>query len=174
MIFTRNTGRGAWPKAPPEIATEVELYARESGRTATVHYIPYGGWFARFSLRCNDKRMLLYQQGMAPEPPTEDVWFHLPKPGGRPGDFVQLDILQMGASGVRQFLERGNTWSGRGEYASIEDATRKAAQSNADARAKYRADLKEASRYEQRDKRRQRFKIPFLRVGISFNNKEQT
>jgi hypothetical protein len=155
------------PRAPWDIAEEVELFARESGRTATLHYIPGSGWFARFSLRTNDPRMRLYQEGHAEAPPTEDVWFHRPKPGGRPGDFIMLDIEQMGRSGVRTFLERGNTWSGRGEFDSVEDAARKAMEANRREREKLRADARENNRYAQREKRRWRFKIPFLRGGLS-------
>lgn len=151
------------PQAPPEIQDEVELWARKSGRHAKLHFMPVGGWFAIVSLHSHDPRMRSYQEGMAPEPPGEEIWFHRTMPG-RPGDFEGMDILQMGPSGVRAFLERGDTWSGRGEYTSIEDAAKKAEEHNQELKAKNRAFQKEESRHEQRDKRRQRFKIPFLRV----------
>lgn len=177
--------RNGLPVVPVEIQDEVELYARESGRTATLHFIPTelangtairGTWMARFSLRSNDKRLILYQQGMASEPPTEDVWFHEQNPdegnlipgsyGRREGSYRALDILQMGASGIRTFLERGNMWSGRGEFKSLEEQAEKAKTANKEMREKHRQDQKETSRYEQRDKRRSRWKIPFLPVGV--------
>ncbi len=151
------------PKAPPEIQDEVELWARKSGRHAKMHFIPVGGWFAIVSLRSDDPRMKAYQEGMAEEPPGEEIWFHKTMPG-RPGDFEALDILQMGPSGIRAFLERGDTWSGRGEYASVEEAARKAEEHNQRQREKDRAFQKEESRNEQRDKRRWRMGIPFLSV----------
>ena len=154
------------PRPPWEIAEEVELYARESGRHAKLHFAPGGGWVARFTLRPSDKRMRIYQELRTGKPPTEDVWFHRPKPGGRVGDFIPLDILEMGASGVRQFLERGNMW-GRGEYRSLEEQLRQVTEENEEGRLKNRAKAKEANRYMQRDKRRWRFKIPFLPVGIN-------
>ena len=70
-LALRRTGR---PALPHEIQDEVELYARESGRTATLYFAPTqfaGGrclsasWIARFSLRCDDKRMLLWKEGKA-------------------------------------------------------------------------------------------------------------
>ncbi|MCR4339254.1 MAG: hypothetical protein NUW01_05120 [Gemmatimonadaceae bacterium] len=162
-----------YPRAPWEIQEAVELWAREQGRTAKMHMAPGGTWFVRLSLRCNDKRMLLYQQGFSAEPPGEDVWFHIPNPhegkviqGVRQGPYIPLDINQMGVSGVREFLDKGNTWSGRGEYLSLIDQLHKVRATNEEVRIKSRADAKEASRYEQREKRRFRFKIPFLRVGI--------
>lgn len=155
------------PRPPADIAEEIELFARESGRTGTLHYIPGCGWFARFSLRSNDERLRLYQEGAIGEVPTEDVWFHKPKPNGRPGEFLMMDVAQMGRSGVRTFLERGNTWSGRGEYASVEEAARKAMEANRREREKRKADARENNRHAQRDKRRSRFKIPFLRGGLS-------
>jgi len=178
-------GRQELPRPPVEIADEVELWAREHGRHGTLHFVPTalrgfevirGAWVVRLSLRENDKRLLLYRQGLAPEPPTEDVWLHVPnahpeKPipntdGLKEGPYVALDIVQLGAAGVRRFLEKGDTWSGRGEYQSLEQQVRAVRAENSAAREKFRADQKETSRLEQRDKRRWRFKIPFIPVSI--------
>lgn len=163
------------PRAPVEIQDEVERYAREYGRTATLHFVPTGGWMARFSLRCNDPRMQLAQQGLTPTPPSEDVWFHVPdsRPG-RAGSYIPLDIYLLGVQGVRAFLDRGNTWSGRGEFASLPAAVEHARATDEANTAKHRAEQKETNRYEQRESRRWRFKIPFLPVGISFNKKESS
>lgn len=172
----------------------MELYARRHGRQGTLHFFLGGGWFATLSLRVNDKRMKLYQEGRAEEPPVEKVWFHIDNPGGtdrgvtlaelRALDepllwaciamdngrcrqrFLPLDITQMGAEGVKRFLERGNMWSGRGEYDSLEEQLQDSRERSKAATEKHRQDQKEANRHEQREKRRQRFKIPFLPVGI--------
>jgi hypothetical protein len=179
LIAVPLRGKQELPRAPVEIADAVEMYAREHDRHATLEFIPTwidrgrvaaGAWVARFTLRNSDKRMQLYQQGLAPKPPTEDVWFHVrnPKAATNPKepDYFPLDIHQLGVSGIRQFLQRGDTWSGRGEFRSLEEQARLAMQSNTEMRERFRAEQKEASRLEQRDKRRSRFKIPFLRVGI--------
>jgi hypothetical protein len=183
--------RSGLPTAPWEIQDEVELYAREWGRTAKLHYVPVltvrgrivvGCWVVRMSLKPNDKRMQLYQQGIAPEPPTEDVWLHERNPHvGRPirgttlrePDYRALDIVQMGAGGVRRFLEQGNTWSGRGESRSIEDHLRKIRHLNQESKEKFREEQKTANRLEQRDKRRWRFKIPFLNIPLEFGPKRK-
>lgn len=152
------------------------MWARESGRHGKLQFVPTffagdqaiaGTWMVRLSLRENDKRMLLYQQGMAPEPPTEDVWIHVPDESRKSG-YRALDIVQLGTTGIRSFLDRGNMWSGRGEFTSLEEQVRKAREANRAMLEKNRADQKEESRHEQRDKRRWRFKIPFLPVGVSF------
>ena len=151
------------------------MYAREYGRHAKLHFVPFGGWFVRFSLRSNDKRLRAYQEGRLAEEPGEDVWLHVQNPrGGRRNgrgqlepQFIPLDISQMGAAGVRQFLERGNTWSGRGEFSSIEEALRHSEELNEENRKSFREEQKFNSRKQQRDKRRWRFKIPFIPVGIN-------
>ncbi len=162
-----------YPTAPFEIQEAVELWAREQGRTATMKFSPTGTWFVRLSLRCNDKRMLLYQQGVTAEPPCEDVWFHIPNPregkvvgGVKQGPYIPLDIYHLGVSGVREFLEKGDTWSGRGEFLSLVDHLHKVREENEVKRVSNRAEHKEASRYEQRERRRFRFKIPYLTVGV--------
>ena len=165
-------GRSALPRAPYEIQEEVEKYARESGRTAKIHYVPMVGWMVRFSLRSNDKRMRLWQEGRAPEPPTEDVIFHAPDPDNR-GETIALDIRQMGASGVRQFLEKGNMWSGRGASSSPVEAHRKAKERNEEERRKAKETARENTKDFLRDQRRSRLKVPFHRVGIDLQSENQ-
>jgi len=174
------------PHAPVDIADEVELWARQSGRHASLAFVPTlfrngriaaGTWVVKISLRADDGRMGLYREGKVSAPPTEDVWLHEPNPAaGReiPGThglkeqpYRPLNLMQLGASGVRQFLEKGDTWSGRGEYGSLEEQLRKVRQNNEDTKAKVRATEKEDSRLEQRDKRRSRFRIPFLSARLN-------
>lgn len=163
------------PTAPYDLQEECELYARESGRHAKLHYFPGAGWFVRFSLRPNDdKRLLLAQAGMiAEEEIGEDVFFSVPDPrrDARPGDMIPLDINQMGRSGIREFLERGNSWSGRGQYTSIVDAHLKAREANRLQKIKLRQEMKEANRQRQREQRRWWLKIPLVQVGIELARK---
>lgn len=173
--------RQEYPRAPWEIQDEVELWARERGRTATLHMAPNMTWFVRLSLRVDDPRMKLFREGLADAPPTEDVWLHIPNPhdgkivnGVRQGPYIPLDIYHLGASGVREFLEQGDTWSGRGRYQSLVDQLNKTRAANAEARANFRQEMKEENRHEQRQKRRFRLKIPFLPVGIDLRKRGDT
>ncbi len=188
MILTRRQ-RGGLPIAPQEIADEVEQYARESGRHCSLHFVPTvmtegrGGknvlramWLARFTLHPDDKRMVLYREGQVAEPPTDDVWFMEPNPdagklipgtdGIREQDYRGLDIMQMGAAGVRAFLERGNLNSGRGQYQSLEDQLRQVREANAAAKAKNRADAQQASRDRTSERRRWWLGIPLVQAGM--------
>lgn len=129
--------RADLPQAPHEVSDEVELYARESGRTGSLRFVPTlfvngailrGVWVLDFELRPNDTRMQLWRDGKMEKPPVEQVWLWEPNPkagqeipgtfGQREPPMVDLNIHHLGASGVRQFLEQGNSWSGRGEFDS--------------------------------------------------------
>ena len=181
IISLRANNRHELPKAPPEISTAVELFARRSGRTAKLHFVPFGGWFVDLSLRSNDTRMTLWRDGKADKPPTERVWLHLPNPrrgmivpgthGEKEPRFRPLDIRRLGAAGVTEFLEKGNTFSGRGEYSSVEDAVLKVRDNNERERIAFREKQKIANRLEQREKRRFRWGIPFLPVGKDLEKK---
>ncbi len=167
------------PTAPAEIADEVEMYARESGRHAALTFIPTsvdmntgrilgGTWRVDLSLHPEDPRMLIYQEGRMEKPPVEEIWLHKenPNPESWRDKYTPFDINQMGPSGVRQFLERGNIHSGRGEFDSMDDVVRKTAELNEKRRQKRYDDAEDRVRKRARDKRRSRQKIPFLRVGI--------
>jgi hypothetical protein len=124
--------RGGLPSPPVEVADAVEEYARQWGRHATLAFRPTmfanqrilrGTWVVCLTLRADDKRLKLSQEGRVASPPTEDVWLHEPNPEvGKliPGTYGlqeppmrALPIEQLGATGVVRFLERGNMWSGR-------------------------------------------------------------
>lgn len=190
-LSMKKDARAATPEIPHEIRDEVELFARESGRTATLYFVPVliehgviivGTWMARFSLRSNDKRLLIHKEGRHAQMPGEDVWFHKANPkegriipgthGRRETQWTPLDIVQMGASGVRQFLDQGNTW-GRGEFSSLESALSETRDKNETARLKNKADAKYDSRMESREKRRTILGIPFLPVGIDLKGRRK-
>ena len=149
-----------YPHAPHEFQEVVELWARGSGRHAKLHFTPGGTWFVRISLKHDDPRMELYKLGLIEEPVGEDVWLHLSNAaegkvinGERQSPFIPLSLTDLGTSGLREFLEQGNTWSGRGEYMSLLEQRRRVNESNEDARVKNRAFQKEESRNEMRDRK---------------------
>lgn len=169
MILTLGA-RQELPAPPAEIADEVELWARQSGRHARLHFFPTrfrhgrivsGTWIVRISLKLGDKRLLLYQRGQVAELPTEDVWLH--ESDGQ-GGCRALNLTDLGASGVRQFLERGSMWSGRGEFGSLEEQLRKVNENNEAARVKNRADAKDEALAHTADRRRSALGIPFVGV----------
>ena len=169
MILTLG-GQHELPSPPAEIADEVELWARQTGRHARLHFVPVrfrqgrvvaGTWVVRISLKANDKRLQLYREGKVAEPPTEDVWLH--EPDGQ-GGYRPFDILQLGAGGVKRFLEWGSMWSGRGQFGSLEEQLRQVNQDNEGARRKNRADAKDRALTHTADRRRQALGIPFVGV----------
>ncbi len=173
-----------YPRAPSHFQEVVEIWARESDRHAKLHFAPTGTWFVRISLKSDDRRLRMHQMGLMDEPMGEDVWLHLPNPhegkvinDERQGPFIPIDLEQLGVTGLREFLDKGNTWSGRGEYLSLIDQRLKVNEANEYARRRHRAFQKEESRHEMRQSRRFRLKIPFLPVGIdlraSKDNKEK-
>lgn len=164
------TNRSGLPRPPVEMADEVELWARQSGRHARIEFRPTmikdgrieaGCWVVRISLKSDDRRMGLYQRGQVSEEPTEDVWLHVVD-NKSPTGYRAFDLGQLGASGIRQFLEQGDTWSGRGEFRSLDDQARLAMEANAKMREKHRAYEKEENRHEQRENRRRFLKIPLI------------
>jgi hypothetical protein len=77
--------------------------------------------------------------------------------------------MELGAGGVRQFLEKGNLWSGRGQFGSktLDQLAREAIDKNQKAGGVAKAAAREECRLKLRDDRRWRLKIPFLPVAIS-------
>lgn len=165
------------PTPPVEVADEVELWARESGRHGTLRFIPTrlagrqvvdGTWTVRLTLRSDDKRLKPFQDGTASEEPVEVIWLHEPDPTS-PTGYRPYNIMELGAGGVRQFLEKGNLWSGRGQFGSktLDELAREAIDKNMKAGGVAKAAARENSRLRLRDERRWMLKIPFLPVGIS-------
>jgi len=161
------------PVAPVEVADEVEMWARQSGRHATLRFVPTvirlgtvvgGTWTVRITLRPDDKRLESYRLGRVTEEPVEVVWLHEPDAESETG-YRPYDLAQLGAGGVRTFLEKGNTWSGRGEFASLEDQLRKVNEQNEQTRRKTYAAVLDNARGHARDRRRQILGIPQVPVA---------
>ncbi len=159
--------RSAVPDAPWDLAEEVELYAREYDRTGRLHFFPIANtWIAQFSLRSDNPLMRAYQEGRAPEPETEEIWIHELVPNGRPMEFRPIDIVQMGRSGLREFLQKGNLFSGRGKFRSLKDSVQKARDATESDRAQTKERARDSALASAKDRRRQVLGIPQLPVGI--------
>lgn len=160
--------RSEAPRPPAEIAEEVEKYAREWDRSGSIELVraPNGFvcWLIKFTPRPNDPKWLRYREGRGPEPHPELVWL-MDNETGKP-----LDIHQMGASGVRAYLEKGNTLSGRGEYGSVLEAIEQTSARNLEERDRFRQKMKEENRYERRQDRRRYLGIPQISPGIDLKN----
>ena len=173
--------------APPEFAEAVEQYARKNDRHATMRFMPpINCWQIEFTLRASDPALKAWKEGMAKEEPKEIVqlWDYVTsRPQGRePLRVTQLrrnamrrgmkldcyigyKLMDLGVSGVIQFLEEGNTW-GRGQYKSHGDAVKEQMDKRAEGEAKIAADAKQNAVERGMDKRRQVLKIPYHGVGI--------
>lgn len=168
--------RGGLPIAPVEIADEVEQYARAWGRHATLHFVPTlffngrilrGTWVVKMTLRPDDTRMKLWQEQRVSEAPTEDVWLHEPNPDVgkiiphsgnlREPAYRPFNLTDLGASGVRAFLEAGNMWSGRNEIRSPEEELKYNQEQRRQMVEKARAHAREAGREIAADQYRSRF-----------------
>lgn len=175
-VSTRWTQDHNKPRPPLEVAEAVEMWARSHGRHATMEYVPpLRCWSVNLTLKPGDPALRRYQEGKAEEEPKEGVLLiewdaasGAPNPvtGAPAGAYRAVDLEEYGASGVVELLEKGNTWSGRGEFESLQEAVTAAASRNREQREKIKARQKEWARQFAGDVRRQYQGIPFLRVGI--------
>lgn len=171
LVVPRSSSRrSATPDAPWELREIVEEYARENGRHGRLVCSPHGTWYALFELRANDPAMRAFREGRSKEPPKEAVWFQEEDPED-PRRMIPLDIYALGPSGVRTFLERGNTW-GRGEHGSVEEAVEASLASAEAHKEKVREESEQRARQTAKDRRRTLLGIPFLRVGADLESDE--
>ena len=114
-------------------ADAVEKWARNWGRSAVTRWEPRMGCFvSHFSRRDSDPVLAAVQEGRRAEADEPFYWHEWKEGPVRPHPFfgasqmvpgfVALDVEQMGETGVLTMLEKGNTWSGRGEFTSIGQA----------------------------------------------------
>lgn len=111
------------PVPPVEIAEAVGRWFRDNGgRSARLEWHDMlGCWVIKITRKADDPVMELVRLGLQPEA-VETVPLH--EPAGPGMGYVAMDLEQMGVGGLITMLERCNTWSGRGEFASLTDAVR--------------------------------------------------
>lgn len=109
------------PVAPAEVADAVTLWFRQWGRRAHMEWAaPLGCFVIKATRRPDDPVMRMWQEGRVAEEPMEVIYLHEPNPRG-PG-YLAIDPGMLGAGGIREWLDRANLWSGRGEHASIQSS----------------------------------------------------
>lgn len=114
--------RRGTPTVPVEIRDAVEQWARTCGRHADIVFVPHTRPpipQVRIELLPHDPRLRAWQEGDADEKPVETV--ELVEWNDEKKCYVGMNLTDLGAGGVVELLERGNTWSGRGEFSSIQE-----------------------------------------------------
>lgn len=158
-------GLGGVPVAPYQISDEVEDWARGRGRHASLEFIPtLSCWAIRIELPPHHPSMKLYKDGLSQDarPPTEDVLLH--EWSEDLNGYVAMDIEQLGPSGIRELLEKGDTWSGRGEFASLTEAVEATIETNRRRRAEMQQYAQDVGEEMGAIHRRQALGLPFTPV----------
>ncbi len=134
-------------------------------------------WSVNLSLKPNDPALRAYQEGKATEEPTEGVllieWDDslgdmLPS-GRKAGGYRAVNLEEYGAAGVVGLLEKGNTWSGRGDFGSMQEAVTAAASRSRESKNALREAQRQHVRDYAADTRRQYLEIPLIPVGVELN-----
>lgn len=164
LIVPRDYAR---PMVPSAISDAVSQWARSWGRSVRWQWVDYPGlscWAVHLSPLPDDPKLEAVQAGRwAPEDADEHV---LLIEGGR-----AMDLEQYGATGVIQWLERGNMRSGRGEVGSLNEQVRRHREQREEAMKRRRADARDIALEKAKAVRRRIFKIPFLPVGVDLQRR---
>lgn len=127
ILARRRTGP---PMTPVWFADTIEMWARAHGRHAKTTWDPPVGCFVtRLSRMSHDPVLALVKSGKKEDVGVPIYWHEWkegvrrhPVTGQVVGGFVPMDIEQMGESGVRTYLDKVATWTGRAEFKSVDDA----------------------------------------------------
>ncbi len=148
---------GAETPIPWDVADEVTLWYRERGRTASLH------WNAvmrcgeiRVKLLPGDPRLKGFQEGKLFED-FECFYLHYPTPDR---GLVGYNLAELGASGLRNLMDKANLWSGTGEYASLQDALSAVGERNLRAQEAVRQAAEQAAGDNAREQRARVLEIP--------------
>jgi len=157
---------------PEDIVRAVEDWGKNCGRKAKIAFAPYPaglspaeGCFTIFLERKDDDPVRrLYKEGKTPQMPYEAV--PLQQWDKEQGCYFPLNIHEYGASGVVGILQKGDMWSGNGEYPSMKEAAKASIDRMEAAMKKERADVNEFGREIGSLHRRTALGIPYVSVGI--------
>lgn len=166
---TVHTGWGA-PKgapAPVDVREAVELWARANrGTHGSIAWNPVMNiWQINFDLKDDDPRMRAWRDGKLKVRPSEPVYLHRQVRGedGR-AKWVAVSLEELGVSGVLNWLDEGNTWSGTGKYPNFDAACRAADDHNENLRAMIHREAEQNAGLRARDERKRLLKTPWATV----------
>lgn len=123
LFVRKDWSRSRGPVVSVDVRDAVETWARGIGRHAAIVYVPHTDPpipQVRIELKSDDGRLEAWRRGESEEKPVETV--ELVEWDAERKCYVGLDLGQLGASGVVEYLERGNMWTGRGEFTSLQEA----------------------------------------------------
>jgi hypothetical protein len=172
MIYVKRAGV---PVAPGWAQEEAQSWASQYGRTADVVWVPgMNCWDVQLSLRSSDPMLGAFNSGRTSEAPVEHVYLMEPNPfygqtvNGKKqiNRYISILLEQMGPSGLREFLEKGDTWSGRGEFNGLMDAVNRNRAAASAAKDKLRDSNRNDAIDMGREVRRQVLGIPLIPVGV--------
>jgi len=175
-------GLNANTRAPVEFADAVELHFRKSGRHARLVMIPsIRTWQIRVAPRPDDPRLGAWRDGRLTEYPEEliELCEYEPRaaqlPSGQwiPG-YVPYSLDELGVTGLVNWLEQADLWSGRGEVNSMAEGVALQRRRQQEAQEKAKRQIRDAAVDRAKDRRRSVLKIPFLPVSINLRRPAQT
>ena len=160
-------GISAGPRrAPLEFADAVELYFRKSGRHATLVWVPEPvcQWQVRIEPREDDPARQAWMNGETDISPVETV--EITFFDEEQGLYRGLELDEIGVSGLIEMLEKGDTWSGQGEFDDIQDALTYQVETQRAHLERLKNYVKEEVLAAGRAVRKRIMKEPYLRVRI--------
>ncbi len=128
---------------PWDIEEAVKLWARQWGRGATIRFHPVLQCpCIEFALPNDDPRMQSFLDGKLKHKPVEFVALH--RQDKQTLKFEPIDLAEMGVSGLLQWLDEANTWSGHND--DIYTSLMKVDEKNEGRRAEMRKAIEEAAK----------------------------
>ena len=171
-LVTRVRGDRGRRFAPVEFQDAVELHYRKSGRHATIIWIPEPvcQWQLRITMRPNDPARRAWQAGDMEEEPFEI--FEITHYNEEVGLYQGYELEELGVSGLIEMLEKSDSWSGTGQFDSLEEAMAYQVQQQHDNKKQLeryiRAEVEAAGRSLAHIIREE----PYLTVGIDLSSPE--
>jgi hypothetical protein len=152
---------------PVEVRDEVELWAREHGRHGRIYWNSVTRCACiELDLKPGDPRLEAYQKGRLKHKPVEAVYLHRWDKNAGCWKATPPRPQDLSPDAVRQWLDRGNLWSGRGESAAknLHDACVRADRAEREFYEKQRDKIRERTQDRARDRRRQVLDLPLVTV----------
>ena len=159
-------------RAPVEFQDAAELHFRRDGRHASIVWIPEPvcQWQVKITLRGDDPALGAWQAGEVSKEPFEV--FEITYWDEEAGLYVGYELGGTDGLSVGRFeemLKKADSWSGAGQFGSIEEAMSYQVQSQYESRERLRKYLKDEVMAAARAVRKQVAGEPVVTVGIDFN-----